>query len=301
MGKDRLIERLDALKDDKFGGATDTIRLSLIQMGSKENDRDANVEKACQLIEKAMESKPNIILLPEFFNIEYFCCNRDMKYLKYAEKDDGYTISKISDSAKKFKVYIIATILEYAGSGLYFDTAMIIDPNGEVVGKFRKIQAGGVRSVERLYFKPASQTPVFDILGWKVGFAICYDNFFPEITRCAAVKGAELILAPYAAASVPFWNALFTIRAVENGVYYAGCNKVGREMPGEWVNMGKSAIVSPSGEILVQAGEEEDEIISTILNKAVVDEYRTIWPIYRDRRPEVYGDLCRFDEDVRRL
>ena len=299
--KDELTKRIDALNIKNNDVANDTIRLSLIQMGSKENDRDANVDKACQLIEKAMEFKPSIILLPELFNTEYFCCNRDAKYFEYAEKDDGYTISKISESAQKNKVHIIATIYEYAGSGHYYDTAMIIDPNGDIVGKHRKLHPGATRSLEKVYFKGGSRTSVFDILGWKVGFAICYDNLFPESLRCVAVKGAELILAPFATAPVTFWNELLVTRAVENAVYYAACNKVGREISGDWVNFGKSAIISPTGEILSQAGEEEDEIISATLNKSVVKGFRTIFSIYRDRRPEVYGSICRYDEDVREL
>lgn len=299
--KDELTRHMAGLRGKGVGGTKDTIRLSLIQMGSKENDRDANVEKACGYIEKAMEGKPDIILLPEFFNIEYFLCNKDPKYFDYAEKDDGRTITKVSEKARKHKVHIVATIYEYVGPGVYFDTAMVINPSGEIIGKFRKVHPAAVRSLEKIYFKRGSRFPVFDILGWKVGITICYDNLFPETVRCVSVNGAELVLAPFATAPIPFWDAILITRAVENGIYYAACNKVGREMPGDWVNFGRSAIVSPMGEILSQAGEEKDEIISAELNKAVVAGFRNVFPVYRDRRPEAYTDLCRFLEDQRGL
>lgn len=300
--KDELTKRLGAMSTKEYGGAKDILRLSLIQMGSKENDRDANVEKACGYIDKAMESKPDIILLPEFFEVEYFLCNKDMKYFNYAEKDNGPTITKVSEKARKHKVHIVATIYEYVDPGVYFDTAMVINPKGEIIGKYRKVHPAAVRSLEKIYFRGGTRFPVFDILGWKVGIIICYDNLFPETVRAVSVNGAELVLAPFATAPIPlFWDALMITRAVENGIYYAPCNKVGREMPGDWVNFGRSMIVSPIGEIVAKAGEEKDEIISAELNKAVVIGFRNAFPVYRDRRPEVYTDLCRQLEDQRGL
>lgn len=298
---DELTRRLAAMRAKDYGGAKEIIRLSLIQMGSKENDRDANVDKALKYIEKAVESKPSIVVLPEFFNTEYFCCNRDIKYFDYAEKEDGPTIIKVSEAARKHKVHIVATIYEYAGPGVYFDTAMVINPSGEIIGKYRKVHPPAVRSLEKIYYKGGSRFPIFDILGWKVGIVICYDNLFPESARCVSVKGAELVLAPFATPHIPFWDSIVVTRAVENGVYYAACNKVGREIAGDWVNFGRSTIVAPTGEILAQAGEEKDEIISAEINKAVVTGFRNAFPIYRDRRPEAYGPLCQSEEDARDL
>jgi len=299
--KDELTQRLAGMRGKEYGGAKDVIRLSVIQMGSKENDRDANVEKACGYIDEAMQGKPDIILLPEFFNTEYFLCNKDPKYFDYAEPDNGPTITRVSEKAKKHNVHIVATIYEYVGPGVYFDTAMVINPSGQIIGKYRKVHPAAVRSLEKIYFKGGTRFPVFDILGWKVGITICYDNLFPETVRSVSVNGAELVLAPFATAPIPFWDAILITRAVENGIYYAACNHVGREMPGDWVNFGRSTIVSPMGEILCQAGEEKDEIISAEISKAVVAGFRNVFPVYRDRRPEVYTDLCRFLEDQRGL
>ena len=117
------------------------MRISLIQMNSKEENRDFNVEKACKFIDETMQNNPDIIVLPEFFNNEYFPQYRDYKYLKYAEKDDGYTISRIKESAEKYSVHIVATIYEEEVPGLYYDSAMIINgtintKDSNITGKY---------------------------------------------------------------------------------------------------------------------------------------------------------------------
>ena len=287
--------------DMKKNNYDERIRLTLIQMSSKENDKQANIQKTCRLIDQSMDNRPDIILLPEFFNMEYFFHIKDAKYYDYAEKDDGPTITSMSEKAREYGVYIVSTIYEYCGPGVYFDTAMVIGPLGEIIGKYRKVHPAAVRSLEKIYFKRGSYFPVFDIQGWKVGIVICYDNLFPESCRCVSVKGAELILAPFATAPVPFWKEIGITRAVENGVYYAACNKVGKEIStSEWINLGRSQIIAPTGEIVAQAGEESDEIISAELYKSSIVTFRNAFPIYRDRRPETYSELCAFEEMVRK-
>lgn len=283
--------------------AESEMKICVIQMNSKENDRDANVATACRLIDEGMAEGPDLLLLPEFFNTEFFAQYRDSKYMSYAEPDTGYTLTAIGAKAKQHRVHIVATIYESAGPGIYFDTAMVVGPTGEIVGKYRKTHPGAVRSLEKIYFKRGSRFPVFDILGWKVGITICYDWAFPEAARCVGVKGAELILMPFAA---PFstlapnmWESVLATRAWENGVYLASCNKVGKE--GEWIFGGKSLIADPNGRILVEAGGEKDETIFATINREKVIEARIVRPMWRDRRPEIYTPLCRFEEDVRGL
>ena len=170
------------------------MRITLIQMNSKEGDRDYNVEKAQKRIEEAVLLRPNLIVLPEFFNTEYFPQYRDYKYLQYAERQDGYTISRMKDLARKHSVHIIATIYEEERPGLHYDTAMVIDPEGNIKGKYRKVHPSAVQSLEKLYFKRGSRFQVFPINGWKVGIMICYDYRFPESIRSLALLGAELVV-----------------------------------------------------------------------------------------------------------
>lgn len=279
------------------------LKLCAIQMNSRVNGRDANVAKACRLIDEAMAERPELILLPEFFNTEYFPQYRDYKYLSYAEPDTGYTMTAIAAKAKQHQVHIVATIYEMAGPGVYFDTAMIVTPSGEILGKYRKTHPAAVRSLEKIYFKRGSRFPVFGIQDWKVGITICYDWAFPEAARCVAVKGAELILMPFAtpfSTLVPnMWERVLTTRAWENSVYLAACNKVGKE--GDWMFGGRSLITDPHGTLLAQAGGEKDETIFATISREKVIEARTIRPMWRDRRPEIYTPICAFEEDVREM
>lgn len=281
----------------------DQLKLCVIQMNSRERDRDANVATASRYIDAAMGERPDLILLPEFFNTEYFAQYRDVKYMSYAEPDTGPTITAMAAKAKQHQVHVVATIYEIDGPGIYFDTAVVIGPTGEILGKYRKTHPAAVRSLEKIYFKRGSRFPLFDIQGWKVGITICYEWAFPEVARCVAVKGAELILMPFAtpfSTLVPhMWESVLATRAWENGVYLAACNKVGRE--GEWTFGGKSLVADPMGRLLTQASAEKDETIFATIGMEQVLESRKVRPMWRDRRPEIYTPLCAFEEDVRAL
>lgn len=277
------------------------LNVSLIQMSSKENARDENVEKACRCIDQAMKArpKPDLVVLPEFFNIEYVFQYRDYKYISYAEPNDGYTMSRIKERARKHGVHIIATIYEAEAAGLYFDTAMLVSPDGEIVGKYRKTHPAAVSSLEKIYFKRGSRFPIFDVMGWKVGVMICYDSFFPETARLLMVNGAELITVPFAAPMFPMWYTMLQARAFDNLSYLAVCNKVGVE--GKWFFGGGSVIISPYGEIIQRGSEKEDDMLSASLDQNLVFEARRRYPTFRDRRPEIYASLCKFEEDARSL
>lgn len=273
------------------------MRISLIQMNSKEENRDFNVEKACKFIDETMQNNPDIIVLPEFFNNEYFPQYRDYKYLKYAEKDDGYTISRIKESAEKYSVHIVATIYEEEVPGLYYDTAMIINQEGKIVGKYRKVHPAAVKSLEKIYFKPGSKFCIFRINNWKVGVIICYDWRFPESARCLALLGAELIVIPFARSTTDMFSKALPTRAWENSVYIAACNKVGKE--GEWIFPGGSMIVDPLGNI-IKSAKNKEEIITTDLDLSKVYDARIKNPVFRDRRPEVYKIISTFEEEIQR-
>jgi N-carbamoylputrescine amidase len=271
------------------------MKISLIQMNSKEGDRDFNVEKACLRIQEAISDHPDIIVLPEFFNTEYFPQYRDYRYMEYAEREDGYTLSRVRELSKKYSVHIIATIYEREGPAFYYDTAMIINPEGEIIGKYRKVHPSAVKSLEKIYFKGGSRFSVFVINGWKVGIAICYDWRFPESVRCLALQGAELVILPFATSTIDMWPKAMSTRAWENGLYLAACNKVGQE--GDWNFPGGSMIVDPEGNIIKSAGNKE-EIITADLDLSLVYQAHVKSPTFRDRRPEVYKIISTFEDEI---
>ena len=267
------------------------MRVSLIQMNSRAGNRDENVRRASEFIAQAAKEGAQLIVLPEFFNNEYFPQYRDYRYMDYAEPQDGVTTTRMQEAARTHHVWVVSTVFEMERPGLYYDTAMLIDPAGEIVGKYRKVHPAALLSLEKIYFRGGSSFPVFRVEDWTVGFSICYDNLFPESCRCLAIEGAELIIAPYATPIDDPWENFLTTRALENGVFLAACNHVGQE--GEWRMSGKSMILSPHGKILHQASGTEEQILSAEISREEVVDARRRFPLFRDRRPEVYSVIAR--------
>ncbi len=266
------------------------MRISLIQMNSRAGARDENVGRASEYIAQAAQQGAEVVVLPEFFNYEYFPQYRDYRYMDYAEPQDGVTTTRMREAAVTNRVWVVSTIFEMERPGLYYDTAMLIDPAGEIAGKYRKVHPAALLSLEKIYFRGGSAFPVFGIGDWTVGFSICYDNLFPESCRCLAVAGAELIIAPYATPIDDPWENFLTTRALENGVFLAACNHVGQE--GEWRFSGKSLIISPQGKVLFEASGTEEQILTAEIHREQVVESRRRFPLFRDRRPEVYSILA---------
>jgi predicted amidohydrolase len=265
------------------------MRISLIQMNSRAGARDENVERASAFVAQAAGEGAEVVVLPEFFNVEYFPQYRDYRYMDYAETQDGFTTTRIRETARTHRVWVVSTIFEMERPGLYYDTAMLIDPTGEIVGKYRKVHPAALLSLEKIYFRGGSSFPVFRIGDWTVGFSICYDNLFPESCRCLGVAGAELIIAPYATPIDDPWHNFLSTRALENGLYLAACNHVGQE--GEWRFSGKSLLISPRGKILAEASGTEEQILSAEIDRDQVVDARRRFPLWRDRRPELYGPI----------
>ena len=272
------------------------MRLTLIQMNSRAAARDENVERACAYVDHAAAAGARFIVLPEFFNCEYFPQFRDYKYMDYAEHESGPTTTRMRAEARKHGVWLVSTIFEIERAGLYYDTAMLIDPEGGIVGKYRKVHPAALLSLEKIYFRGGSQFPVFRVDDWTVGISTCYDNLFPESCRCLAIKGAELIIAPYATPIDDPWENFLTTRALENGAYLAACNHVGQE--GEWRMSGKSMIITPRGRIAVQASGSEEQLISLDIEREDVFAARRAFPLFRDRRPDAYGAITRPTEEM---
>jgi N-carbamoylputrescine amidase len=265
-------------------------------MNSRSVPAGENVGHACDLIDQAAAGGAQLIVLPEFFNHEYFPQYRDYKYMDYAEPDGGPTQTSIKAKARRHGVHIISTIFEIARPGLYYDTAMLIGPDGEIAGKYRKVHPAALLSLEKIYFRGGSGFPVFPLGEWRLGISICYDNLFPESCRSLALNGAELIVAPYATPIDDPWENFLSTRALENGVYLAACNHVGPE--GDWRMSGKSMVIDPRGKILAQASGTEEQVLAMEIDRERVVEARRRFPLFRDRRPDAYGAITAAPESL---
>jgi predicted amidohydrolase len=271
------------------------MRISLVQMNSRAAARDENVQRASAFVSQAAADGAELIVLPELFNVEYFPQYRDSKYMDYAEPDSGHTTSRMRSLAKSLHVWIVSTIFEMERPGLYYDTAMLIDPEGEIAGKYRKVHTAALLSLEKVYFRGGSSFPVFRVGEWTIGFSTCYDNLFPESCRCLALRGAELIIAPYATPIDDPWENFLTTRALENGVFLAACNHVGQE--GDWRMTGKSMIITPRGKIAIQASGTDEAIVTLEISRDDVIAARRNFPLFRDRRPEIYSVISAWMEE----
>ena len=267
--------------------------------GTIDEIKQAMLEKHLPYIEEAGEKGVQILCLQEIFNTPYFCPGQDPKWYESAETVPGPTTELMSKYAEKYQMVIIVPVYEKDGAGIFYNTAAVIDADGKYLGKYRKNhipQTGGFW--EKYFFKPGNLGyPVFQTKYAKIGVYICYDRHFPEGARALGSNGAEIVYNPSATTvgqSQYLWKLEQPSHAVANA-YFMGCiNRVGTEKP--W-NLGKfygtSYFVNPLGEIFACASEDNDELLIAEFDLDLIDQVRSKWQFYRDRRPETYGDLIK--------
>ncbi|MGO1117694.1 nitrilase-related carbon-nitrogen hydrolase [Rhodovibrionaceae bacterium A322] len=285
--------------------APNTVRSGLIQVSLKgstdqspEEIRQQMIEAHIPLIEEAGEKGVQVLCFQEVFTQPYFCPSQDSKWYHAAERiPDGPTTQLMMDYAKKYKMVIVVPIYEEDITGVYYNTAAVIDADGSYLGKYRKTHIPQVAGFyEKFFFKPGSSDyPVFDTAYCKLGVYICYDRHFPEGWRALALNGAEYIVNPSATVaglSQYLWKLEQPASAVANGCFIGAINRPGTEAP--W-NIGRfygsSYVVNPRGEFLVEASEDKDELVIADMDMNQVREVRDLWQFFRDRRPETYGKL----------
>jgi len=267
--------------------------------GTIDEIKQAMLEKHLPYIEEAGDQGVQILCLQEIFNTPYFCPGQDPKWYESAETVPGPTTNLMSKYAEKYQMVIIVPVYEKDGAGIFYNTAAVIDADGKYLGKYRKNhipQTGGFW--EKYFFKPGNLGyPVFQTKYAKIGVYICYDRHFPEGARALGSNGAEIVYNPSATTvgqSQYLWKLEQPSHAVANA-YFMGCiNRVGTEKP--W-NLGKfygtSYFVNPLGEIFACASEDNDELLIAEFDLDLIDQVRSKWQFYRDRRPETYGDLIK--------
>ena len=281
------------------------LKCGLIQMALKadtsmapEAIRDAMIEAHIPLIAQAGEAGVQVLCFQEVFTQPYFCPSQDVKWYAAAEPiPDGYTTRLMQDYAKKYNMVIVVPVYEEEMTGVYFNTAAVIDADGSYLGKYRKSHIPHVGGFwEKFFFKPGnSDWPVFETAYCKLGVYICYDRHFPEGWRALALNGAEYIVNPSATVSgisEYLWELEQPASAAANGVFIGAVNRVGTEAPWNIGNFyGSSYIVNPRGQIEAQASPDQDELLIHEIDLEMVREIRNNWQFFRDRRPELYDPL----------
>ena len=279
---------------------TGLIQLSLPDLSPTASMRETVEEmtaKHIPFIQEAGRRGVQVLCLQEIFSTPYFCPSQDASWYETAEPVPGPTTERLAELAREFQMAIVAPIYEKEAPGILYNTAAVLDADGAYLGKYRKTHIPHTSGFwEKFFFRPGNLGyPVFQTAYAKVGVYICYDRHFPEGARALGLNGAEVVYNPSATVkglSGHLWELEQPAHAAANG-YFMGCvNRVGVEAPwnlGEFY--GRSYFVNPRGEIIAQAAEGRDELLVAELDLDLIDEVRSTWQFYRDRRPDSYGNL----------
>lgn len=267
------------------------------------DDPGANLTKAMARIESAAKKGAQIVCLQELFRSRYFCQSENHENFRLAETIPGPTTEALGNLAQKNEIVIIASLFEKRSAGVYHNSAVVIDADGSIVGKYRKMHIpDDPLYYEKFYFTPGDLGfPSFDTRYARVAALVCWDQWFPEGARLAALSGAEMVFYPTAIGWIPnepravaqnqraAWQLIQRSHAVANGVFVASVNRVGRE--GKIKFWGQSFVAGPFGEIVAQASGEREEVLLARCDLNKIEETRQNWPFLRDRRIDAYGAL----------
>ena len=284
--------------------------IALIQI-SLDATPEVNLKKCLEWIRKAAIQGAHVICLPELYSSFYFCQSENHDYFDLAEPLHNDSYQAFSALAKELGVVLIIPFFERRTSGLYHNSAYIIDTDGSEAGLYRKMHIPDDPSYyEKFYFTPGDiGFKAFDTQVGKIGTLICWDQWYPEGARITALQGADVLFYPTAIGWHPHEKAQYGIKqhdawrtvqrghAVANGIFVAACNRIGFEKPVEtsagiefW---GASFIAGPQGEILAEASHDKEEIIMAEIDHTLMEDVRRNWPFLRDRRIDAYGDIMK--------
>jgi N-carbamoylputrescine amidase len=285
------------------------VKLGLLQHACSANPQE-NLEKTLALAEKAAAQGAKIICTQELFRSQYFCQTEDHENFKLAEPIPGPSTSAFQKIAKEHDVVIIASLFERRASGLYHNTAAVIDAGGALLGVYRKMHIpDDPLYYEKFYFTPGDTGfRAWDTKYGKIGVLVCWDQWYPEGARLTALQGAEILFYPtaigwhpkekaqYGANQHGAWETIQRGHAVANGCFVAATNRIGLEQPagGDGIEFwGQSFVAGTSGQILAKASQDKEEILLVDVDLGSVDVTRTHWPFLRDRRIDAYGELTK--------
>jgi omega-amidase len=256
-------------------------RVALLQFEIALGYVAANLRKVADMAHEAAGQKADLLMLPELWSTGYDLCNARAHANAFES-----TISSVSELAKQLKVSVAGSLLEPSAEGVR-NCFVLINKHGQEVARYRKVHLFAPMG-ETEYLVAGSELKQAKIGGAQAGLAICYDLRFPEMFRAYAMGGAEVMLvsAEWPAVRVAHWTALLEARAIENQAYVAACNACGKT--GDTEFGGRSCVWSPTGELLVDAGEDEGVFCADI-DASVASDLRNAVPLFGNRRPELYA------------
>ena len=262
------------------------------------------IETHLPMIERAADQGVRILCLQELFYGPYFCAEQQTKWYGLVERvPEGPTVRRMQELARRHEMVMVVPVYESDMTGVFYNTAAVIDADGSYLGKYRKTHIPHCHPGfwEKFYFKPGNLGyPVFETRYATVGVYICYDRHFPEGARALGLAGAEIVFIPSATTaghSEYLWKLEQPAHAVANGYFVGTNNRVGREAPwnfGEFY--GTSYFCDPRGRVLAEGARDEDDLVIADLDLDMIAEVRAQWQFFRDRRPEAYGTLSTVEE-----
>ena len=279
------------------------VTVGLIQM-SCGPEPGGNLKKAIGRISEAAKKGAQIVCLQELFRSQYFCQNEDIKNFKLAETIPGPSIEALIKVARQKKIVIVASVFEKRTAGIYHNTAVVIDANGKIAGKYRKMHIpDDPLYYEKFYFTPGDLGfRTHETKYGKVGALICWDQWFPEAARLTALSGSQFLFYPTAIGWLPdekpemrraqhsAWETIQRAHAIANGVFVAVVNRVGHE--GQLNFWGQSFVADPFGRIIAKASSDKEEVLIVDCDIDQIDETRQNWLFLRDRRIDYYSALA---------
>ncbi len=288
------------------------VNIGLIQHKCGDDTKE-NFEKALHMIEEALKDGANIVSTQELFKTRYFCQIENWDYFDFAEKikEDNKTIVELGKLAKEYKGVILASLFEKRAKGVYHNTLVVIGIDGKINGIYRKMHIpDDPHFYEKFYFRQGDLGyKVFKTPYGNIGTLICWDQWFPEAARLTAMKGADIIFYPtaigwlpeekeeYGDSQVNAWKTIQQSHAVANGCFIASINRTGFEPSPDGNSgiefWGQSFIANTYGEIINEAPINEEKVLLTTIDLKEIEETRRIWPFFRDRRTDSYGDLTK--------
>lgn len=281
-------------------------KLGLVQMKCS-LDSEENLQRAIRGVRNAASQGAEIICLQELFRSQYFCREENAELFNLAEPIPGPSTEALSSVARELQVSIVASLFEKRAQGLYHNTAAIIDADGSLIGKYRKMHIpDDPLYYEKFYFTPGDLGfQNFETRYSRIGVLVCWDQWYPEGARITSLQGANVLFYPtaigwhpaekaqYGEAQLDAWRTVQRAHSISNGVFVAAVNRTGFEGPADhgiefW---GNSFVSDPFGRVLKQASSDGEEVLVVECDPKEMDEVRRNWPFLRDRRIEAYAPI----------
>ncbi len=288
-------------------------KIGIIQIQCKE-DKSKNIDNAINKIKLLKKQGADIICLPELFSTHYFCHSEDHTHFQLAEPIPGPTTKIFSGLAEEMQIVLILPIFEKRAAGIYHNTVVILDEQGEINGFYRKNHIPDDPGYyEKFYFSPGDTS--YEVVHTKfanIGVLICWDQWFPEAARIVALSGADIIFYPTAIGwdlnennesvnreQLRAWQTIQQSHAIANGLYIVAVNRIGTEHNQRF--WGNSFVSHPFGTIIYQSPADGEDAAVIDIDLEENEKYRTVWPFFRDRRIDTYHDLLkRYNDDKKK-